>query len=154
MNYPRHLTFSLPPTYQHHLSGIWLSTAASLQTARGCWSGEPATCGPWVLTVSPCGNIPVGHLSLPRFSPQSGLPVFPFDPRLRRAKISDGVLQINRLRKTKQLHSSENRCGCLLVTFPSHHPLLFFSTVIIYFFIFYFHYYYCSDYCILVSYVV
>ncbi|KAG7243088.1 hypothetical protein INR49_016463 [Caranx melampygus] len=36
--------------------------------APDCRKGEPVTCGPLVQTVSPCGNIPVGHSFMPQYS--------------------------------------------------------------------------------------
>ncbi len=55
--------------------------------APDCWNGEPVTCGPSVQTVSPCGNILVGHLFMPQFSSQFDIPVSSLDRKPHRAII-------------------------------------------------------------------
>lgn len=107
--------------------------------APDCWNGEPVTCGPSVQTVSPCGNILVGHLFMPQFSPQFDIPVSPPVSKPHRA-----IIIFNRTERCrwtqlkgknkKLLHAAFidkhhwPRLSCLLATFTlaskcCHHPV-------------------------------
>lgn len=103
----------------HHLSAIWLPLFVSLaspQTAPDTsWNGEPATCGPSVQTVSPCGNILVGRLFMPQFNPQLDFPVSLLDSQPRRAVILfkwDSAPQMDTAEREKPLRAA----------FISNHP--------------------------------